>query len=76
MGGIFSGPKAPPPAPTPTPTPPAPMPDSTSPAVLQAKNAAAQEAMARAGRSSTILTTKESRSNAGADTYASRVLGS
>lgn len=49
------------------------MPDEESPAVLEAKRRYASEAMARAGRQSTILTTPESR-NFSTD-YSRKTLG-
>jgi hypothetical protein len=62
MGSLFK-PKVvvPPPAPVPEPTPPAPMPDTSSPGVMEANRRAQQQIMARAGRSSTILTAPDNR---------------
>lgn len=70
MSGIFA--KDRPPTPTmPVVAPPAPIPDSQSPAVLEAAKKAKTDALARAGRSSTILTAP---ANRGTD-YSGRTLG-
>lgn len=45
-------------------TPPAPMPDSSSAGVIDARRRAQEQAMARGGRSSTILTAPENRGGA------------
>lgn len=45
-------------------TSPAPMPDSSSEGVIEANRRAQQKIMARAGRSSTILTAPENRGSA------------
>ena len=58
MGSLFR-PKVVAPPPAPEPAPPAPMPDTSSPGVLEANRRAQQQIMARAGRSSTILTAPE-----------------
>jgi hypothetical protein len=73
MGSLFR-PKVvvPPPAAVPEPTPPAPMPDTSSPGVVEANRRAQQQIMARAGRSSTILTSPENRGGA----YSATKLGS
>jgi len=57
----------------PTPQLPAPMPDPSSPAVLEAQRATAANIMARAGRSSTILTTPKTRGDYG--NYSGKTLG-
>ncbi len=71
MTALFSTPKMPD---APKPTPPAIMPDALSPEVLAARRKAQQDMMARAGRSSTILTAPK---NAGGPTpaYSSTALG-
>ncbi|MDB5600748.1 MAG: hypothetical protein JWN71_2792 [Xanthobacteraceae bacterium] len=71
MGSLFK-PKVIAPPPAPEPTPPAPMPDTSSPGVLEANRRAQQQIMARAGRSSTILTAPENRGGA----YTATKLGS
>jgi len=58
--------------PAPTPQPPAPMPDPESPAALEAKRRSQMDVMARAGRTSTILTAPENRGS----TYSAAKLGS
>jgi hypothetical protein len=63
MSNIFR-PKTPTPPPAPEVTPPAPMPDSSSEGVIEANRRAQQKIMARAGRSSTILTAPENRGGA------------
>lgn len=69
MSGLFNPKK-------PQPTPAAPMPDSGSPAVLEAQRKAAADAVARAGRASTILTAPADRSSpTNADSYAANKLG-
>jgi hypothetical protein len=60
MSNLFKAPAIPPP---PTPLPPPPMPDPYNPATLEAAKA---QAAARAGRSSTILTTAANRGSPGA----------
>lgn len=66
MSGLFS-------APTPPPVkPPAPMPDSDSAAVMEANRKAQSDILARAGRSSTILTAPKDRTGAA---YSSTALG-
>lgn len=73
MGSLFKSPKVVPPPP---PAAPAPMPDPTSPAVLEARRKSTEMAMARAGRASTILSTRDTRADAGGtDTYSSTHLG-
>lgn len=66
MTGLFS-------TPTPTPQAPAPMPDSNSAAVMEAQRKAQSDILARAGRTSTILTAPKDRG--GAAPYASTTLG-
>jgi len=58
MSGLFA-PKMP------TPQAPAPMPDDQSAAVLEAKRKAQADILARAGRSSTILTAPKDRTTGG-----------
>jgi hypothetical protein len=70
MGGLF--PKAP--KIDMTPQKPAPMPDDQSPAVLEARRNATRAAMARGGRTSTILTGAGDRA-APATAYTGRTLG-
>jgi hypothetical protein len=67
MGNLFK-PSIPAPPPV---APPAPMPDPQSPAVLEAAKKAQTDALARAGRTSTILTAP---ANRGGD-YTGRTLG-
>lgn len=76
MSGLFGGgAKAPDP---PQIIPPAPMPDKDSPAIREAQRRAAEEAMGRAGRASTILT-DDSAATAGnsgnSDSYGGKTLG-
>ena len=63
MGSLFR-PKVVAPPPAPESAPPAPMPDTSSPGVVEANRRAQQQIMARAGRSSTILTAPENRGGA------------
>ena len=67
MAGLFGGSK-------PQPSAPATMPDDQSPAVLEARRREREKMMSRAGRSSTIMTTDETRGNG--DSYAGKTLGS
>lgn len=71
MTALFSTPKAPA---APSPKEPAPMPDAQSPAVLAAQRKAQADILARAGRSSTILTSPDRRPASGTP-YASKSLG-
>lgn len=59
----------------PDPQPPAPMPDTNSPAVLEAGRRSTAAAMARAGRTSTILQSTTGNSRSGGDTYSASKLG-
>lgn len=71
MSGLFGGgdqPQA-------TPKPPAPMPDDQSAGVREAKRAAQEKILSRAGRQSTILTKPENRGGASFDSYGSKTLG-
>ena len=70
MGSLFKIPKSQPV----TPTPPATMPDPNSPTILEAKRKATSDAMARAGRASTILSAGNSGAP-GSDNFASNKLG-
>lgn len=70
MGGLFGGDQ-----PQATPKPPAPMPDDMSPGVQEAKRAATERILSRAGRQSTILTRPENRGGGNMDTYGSKTLG-
>lgn len=54
----------------PAPTPPAPLPDMNSPAALEAQRAAQNKLLASAGRSSTILTTRNNRGSTQGKTVA------
>jgi hypothetical protein len=67
MSGLFSSPPPPP-----KPQKPPPMPDEESPAVKEAKRRAALDMLQRAGRESTILTSREERT--GGD-YSRKTLG-
>lgn len=68
MAGMFGS--------KPTPQAPAPMPDNNNPAVLEAQRKAAMDAMARSGRSSTILSGSGDRSSSNPDSYSGKTLGS
>ena len=72
MGGLFGSTKA---AEAPAVTPVAPMPDSTSPAVTEAARNESLKMMSRAGRTSTILTTKDNRGSNKYDSFAAPKLG-
>lgn len=71
MAGLFGKTPAPPPI-----SAPAPMPDNSSPAVLEAQRKAAADAMARSGRTSTILTDTSgpAANQRGTDSYAGKQL--
>jgi len=70
MTGLFKIPKSQPV----TPTPPATMPDPNSPSIIEAKRKSTMDAMARAGRASTILSAGNSNNPSG-DNFASNKLG-
>lgn len=75
MGGLFAPKPAPlPPAPEVKPVAPMPVADPNSPAQREARRRANADIMARAGRSSTILTAPGDRGGA-ADNYSSPKLG-
>ncbi len=75
MGSLFAPKPAPlPPAPEPKPVAPMPVADPNSPAQREARRRANAEIMARAGRSSTILTAPDNRGGA-TDSYSSSKLG-
>lgn len=67
MAGLFGGGDRPAPRPAPR------MPDEEGPSILDARRRERERIMSRAGRSSTILTTPETRPIS--DSYASRTLG-
>ena len=71
MAGLMKIPKSQPV----TPTPPATMPDPNSPSIIEAKRKSTADAMARAGRASTILSAGNASSNPAGDSYASDKLG-
>lgn len=71
MAGLMKIPKSQPV----TPTPPATMPDPNSPSIIEAKRKSTADAMARAGRASTILSAGNASSNPSGDSYASDKLG-
>lgn len=74
MGSLFAPKPAPlPPAPEPKPIAPMPIADPNSPAQREARRRANADIMARAGRSSTILTAPDNRG--GSDSYSSPKLG-
>jgi hypothetical protein len=68
MSGLFS---SPPPPPPPRPIPPARMPDKEDPVIQEARRKASIDALNRAGRESTILTSPDNR---GGD-YSRKTLG-
>jgi hypothetical protein len=75
MGGLFNPKPAPlPPPPEPKPVTPMPVADPNSPAQREARRRTNAEIMARAGRSSTILTAPDNRGGA-SDSYSSPKLG-
>ncbi len=76
MGGILGSPPPQQVAATPVVAPPPTMPDSQSPGVLEAKRRAQQDAMSRAGRTSTILSRAMAPSSSGApQDYSSKTTG-
>lgn len=73
MGALFGGS-------TPKPTPVAAMPDAQDPAIKDAAKRAAMAAQQRSGRTSTVLTTPQTRAapvagNAGTTAYGNSLLG-
>ena len=71
MASLFGGQKAP------VLNAPAPIPDTSSPQVLEARRQATADALARAGRASTIATDASRRgdSGGGSDSYSANKLG-